>query len=93
MNKAILLYYPAKKLLQKAPWACTYDIPIGVCNASMTSRSLASSNELERIFGGVPSSCQARNQTDTSMGRDHFQGSWRFAAVGACLYMYLLSFW
>lgn len=77
MNKAIFLYYPAKKLLGTSPWSCTYDIPLGSCNASMTSRVLTSSDETERIFGGAPPSCQARSEPskmDTSMGRAVFQG-------------------
>ena len=96
MNKAIYLYYPAKKLLRTSPWSCTYDIPVGACNASMSSRVLTSSNELERIFGGVPSMCQARKEptkTDTSMGRDHFQSSFYISSVGASLFLYLLAFW
>ena len=92
MNKAVFLYYPAKKLLRTAPWACTYDIPVGVCNASMSSRVLTSTNDFERIFGGVPSSCQARvepttGNEDTSMGHERFQASWYVTAFGASLVM------
>ena len=94
MNKAILLYYPAKKLLRTSPWSCTYDIPLAACNASMTSRALSSSGELERIFGRVPSSCQDRNEprkTDMSMARgihlNSLFASIASVAVAACLFM------
>ena len=97
MNKAIFLYYPAKKLLQTSPWSCTYDIPLGACNASMTSRVLTSTKEFERVFGGVPSSCQARTEptkTDTSTGSDtgSHPGCLYFYTFAVCLFMHLLAF-
>ena len=57
MNEAFLLYYPAKKILDYAPWGCTYNAPLGVCNSSMSIRTLASTGKLERVFGAVPSQC------------------------------------
>ena len=94
MNKAILLYYPAKKLLQTSPWSCTYNIPLGACNASMTSTEL-STNEFERIFGGVPSTCQALKEptkTDTSMGRDSYPGYLHLFMFAVCFLMCTVSF-
>jgi hypothetical protein len=93
MNKDIFLYYPAKKVLTY-PWACTYDVDLEVCNASMTSRVLTSDRDLERIFGIVPSMCHVRKEPTTSMGHNHFHGTWCFAVLGACLVVSLLkSFW
>lgn len=63
MNMAGFLYYPAKTMFQRAPWVCVYGIPFPTCNASMTSRALIS-DEFERTFGGVPSSCQVRTETN-----------------------------
>ena len=60
MNEAVMLYYPAKSLLNIAPWGCTYNAPLGACNSSMSSRVLASTAQLERIFGSVPSQCSAK---------------------------------
>ena len=57
MNEAIMLYYPAKNLLNIAPWGCTYNAPLTACNSTMSSRVLASTVQLERVFGSVPSQC------------------------------------
>ena len=54
MNKAVFIYYPAKQLLNIAPWSCTYEAPLGVCNSSMVIRSLTSVDQTDRIFGSTP---------------------------------------
>ena len=64
----------------------------------MTSRVLSSDDEFERIFGGIPSKCQARNEPfkiNTSMGRDTFQGSVFVATstVAASFFIFLSMFW
>lgn len=60
MNEAFLLYYPAKRVLDYAPWSCTYNAPFGICNSSMITRSLTSTGELERVFGPTPPQCSAK---------------------------------
>jgi hypothetical protein len=77
MNEAIFLYYPAKTLLNTAPWACTYDLFLTACNASMTSRVLSASEDIERIFGKTPAMCYksaepVSNETTTSAGPNRF---------------------
>jgi hypothetical protein len=68
MNKAIFVYYPAKQILNAAPWSCTYEAPFDVCNSSMAVRSLASVNESERVFGLTPPQCSAKATITASAG-------------------------
>jgi Copper type II ascorbate-dependent monooxygenase, C-terminal domain len=60
MNEAFLLYYPAKRVLDYAPWGCTYNAPLGICNSSMSTRALTSTLQLERVFGSNPAQCSAK---------------------------------
>ena len=67
MNEAIMLYYPAKSLLDIAPWGCTYNAPLSACNSTMSSRVLATTVQLERIFGSVPSQCSPKATISSSI--------------------------
>jgi hypothetical protein len=40
MCNSVLLYYPAQRLLGVAPWVCIIDLPIGACNASLTTSAV-----------------------------------------------------
>ena len=40
MCNSVLLYYPAKQLLGVAPWVCIFKLPIGACNASLTTSAV-----------------------------------------------------
>lgn len=103
MNKAILLYYPAKKLFSLAPWGCTYDVFLSACNASMTSRVLTSSQDIERVFGKAPAMCyektaidgQAPNTTSPSSGMNHFEAFYHryFTFVIAVIIMLVALCW
>jgi hypothetical protein len=70
MGKHLLLYYPAKKIYGY-PWSCPYDVPLTVCNASITSRVLEPNQPLERSFGPAPGQCseKATLNTTTSSAR------------------------
>jgi hypothetical protein len=60
MNEVFLLYYPAKRILDFAPWGCTYEAPLGACNSTMSTRVLTSDVQLERVFGSNPAQCRAK---------------------------------
>jgi dopamine beta-monooxygenase len=48
---AALVYYPAKRLYGQAPWVCTYDIPLAVCNASVAYTLSSIHDTSFRTFG------------------------------------------
>lgn len=99
MAISVLAYYPAKKILDLAPWSCVYNVPFPACNATLTSRTLASLTEVDRVFGKVPSQCQVKKEpatttetptgnvasmkNATSMGNDMVSGSMFISAVAA----------
>jgi hypothetical protein len=65
MNTHALLYYPAKKIYGY-PWSCPYDVPLAVCNASLTSRILSPNEEPERAFGPAPKQCSEKATVKTA---------------------------
>jgi hypothetical protein len=78
MNKAVFVYYPAKRILNIAPWSCTYQAPLGACNSTMTSRVLTSIQETERSFGSSPAQCGEKATLtvgSTSLGYSLFHSS------------------
>ena len=86
MNKAIFVYYPAKQILNLAPWSCTYKAPLDSCESSMAIRTLTSVDQTERIFGLVPPKCSAKatitaKTESTSMGFAYFDPLIPSAAV------------
>jgi Copper type II ascorbate-dependent monooxygenase, C-terminal domain len=47
MCNSVLVYYPAKRLLDLVSWICIYDIPLAACNASYeTSLIVPSSTDV-----------------------------------------------
>jgi hypothetical protein len=57
---AFLLYYPAKTLGfggQQYPWSCVYGIGVSICNEVLEEATLASENELGRLFGKPADVC------------------------------------
>ena len=59
MCNSVLLYYPVKRLLGVAPWACTFDLPIGACNATLTTSAVeitdGGSTATSRLSNGATS--------------------------------------
>jgi dopamine beta-monooxygenase len=63
---AALVYYPAKRIYGQAPWVCTYDIPLAVCNASITYTLSSIHDTSFRTFGvqsNGPSECAVPTNT------------------------------
>jgi Copper type II ascorbate-dependent monooxygenase, C-terminal domain len=85
MCETIVLYYPAKHILGLYPWGCVYDVPILVCNASVTSDLLPSNDTIHRTFGtGLEAEqCSAKapvqtggvSTTDSDMGPSNASSS------------------
>jgi Copper type II ascorbate-dependent monooxygenase, C-terminal domain len=47
MCNSVILYYPAKRIFNAAPWICLYDTPLAACNATLsTSMVVTTSSEL-----------------------------------------------
>jgi hypothetical protein len=75
MSKHVLLYYPAKKIYGY-PWSCTYDVPLAVCNASLTSRILSPNEEPDRLFGPAPGQCSDKATLKVTMSSASRRFTW-----------------
>lgn len=62
MCETLVLYYPAMNVLNIYPWGCVYDVPVKLCNASMTSDILPDDDTIHRTFstGSGTGQCSAK---------------------------------
>jgi DOMON domain/Copper type II ascorbate-dependent monooxygenase, C-terminal domain len=51
MCEGLFLYYPAKRVFDEFPWGCVYDVPVSVCNASLSYSLLPYNTSSFRTFG------------------------------------------
>jgi Copper type II ascorbate-dependent monooxygenase, C-terminal domain/DOMON domain len=51
MCEGFFLYYPAKRVIEEYPWGCVYDVPVKVCNASLSYSLLPLNSSSFRAFG------------------------------------------
>jgi Copper type II ascorbate-dependent monooxygenase, C-terminal domain len=71
MCQILLLYYPAQRILNTAPWTCIYDIPFPPCSSTLSTSMVVATSD-------------ASSMTSSS-GRTYLERTFGYSSGGQCM--------